>query len=224
MLLQHCKFPSHYFFLLSTRVKNIYLKWKKLVFHYLIFCSWIIKAFLIIYLYTRATEQKALYIFRHRDRRYFRRTNSAIHEERAYSLRSYCLVWPYDKGHLHGDIGLLHARHDPKPAISHRLFRAVLILSPIGGAARMLSVPELILAATIGNKFVLDSPRSFFSYTEVVRTARRSNLWHLQLANCTRSEKLIVWSIVLHLLMFPHHLHTSSWAFLSIITSAMSWK
>lgn len=82
-----------------------------------------------------------------------------------------------------------HARHDPILAISHPLFRAVLILSPTGNTTRMLSVPELILAATTGNKFVLNSPRSFFSYTEVARTRRRSNLWHLQLANCTWVEK-----------------------------------
>lgn len=136
----------------------------------------------------------------------YSRTNSATWRM-AHPAYTYCSVVVRQKGDLGGGLASSACKAWSNPAISHRLFRAVLILSPTGNTTRMLSVPELILAATTGNKFVLDSPRSFFSYTEVARTRRRSNLWHLQLANCTRSGNLIVWSTALYLLMFLHHLH-----------------
>jgi len=137
----------------------------------------------------------------------------------AHPAYTYCLVVVWQKGDLSGRLAFSACKAWSNPAISHRLFRAVLILSPTGNTTRMLSVLKLILAATTGNKFVLDSPRSFFSYTEVARTRRRSNLWHLQLANCTWSRNLIVWPTAFYLLMFLHHLHVPSWAFLSIIIS-----
>jgi hypothetical protein len=167
ILFQRCKLSLSIlksFFLLSNRVRDIYLKRRELAFYCSIFDSWTNKAFLIIHLHVCGTKGP---IFR--SPIFPRYTKNGI-------FAALVLFGSRMTKGIFTVVGLLHARQDPIPRFLIVCFVRVLILSPIGSAARMLSVPELILAATIGHKFVLDSPRSFFSYTEVARTARRSNL------------------------------------------------